>query len=90
VDIGADQGKAADSIKTAEVLADTGLSINQEAFTEGKWKATPLWFAIARGRNLPLAEYLLKRVRTLTIACGQRRSIAMFRRSGFSCAMALT
>jgi len=61
VDIGADQRKAADSIKTAEVLVNSGLSINQEAFTEGKWKATPLWFAIARGRNLPLAEYLLKR-----------------------------
>jgi hypothetical protein len=61
VDIGADQRKAADSIKTAEVLVDIGLSINQEAFTERKWKATPLWFAIARGRNLPLAEYLLKR-----------------------------
>lgn len=61
VAVGADQRKAADSIKTAEVLVDIGLSINQEALTEGKWKATPLWFAIARGRNLPLAEYLLKR-----------------------------
>jgi uncharacterized protein len=60
VDIGADQPKAAASIKAAEVLVEHGLSINQEAFTEGKWKATPLWFAIARGRNLPLAEYLLK------------------------------
>src|SRR5262245_25719806 len=61
VDIGADQRKAADSIRTAEVLVDQGLSIDQEAFTEGKWRATPLWFAIARGRNLRLAEYLLKR-----------------------------
>ena len=61
VDIGTDQRRAADSIKTAAVLVDTGLSINQEAFTEGRWKATPLWFAIARGKNLPLAEYLLKR-----------------------------
>ena len=61
VDIGADHRKAADSIRTAEVLIDGGLPINQEAFTEGKWKATPLWFAIARGRNLLLAEYLLKR-----------------------------
>jgi uncharacterized protein len=59
--IGADRRKSANCIKTAEVLVDIGLSINQEAFTEGKWKATPLWFAIARGRNLPLAEYLLKR-----------------------------
>ena len=52
--------KAADSIKTAEVLLRCGLDINQEAFTEGAWKATPLWFAIARGENLALAEYLLK------------------------------
>lgn len=61
VDIGGAPRKAADSIRTAEVLVDAGLLINQEAFTEGKWKATPLWFAIARGRNLLLAEYLLKR-----------------------------
>jgi uncharacterized protein len=61
VDIGSNQRKATDSMKTAEVLVDIGLPINQEAFAEGKWKATPLWFAIARGRNLPLAEYLLKR-----------------------------
>jgi uncharacterized protein len=56
VDIDGDQRKAADSVKTAEVLVDAGLSIHQEAFTEEKWKATPLWFAIARGRNLLLAE----------------------------------
>jgi hypothetical protein len=61
VNIGGDQGKAAHSVKTTEVLVDAGLPINQEAFTEGRWKATPLWFAIARGRNLLLAEYLLKR-----------------------------
>jgi ankyrin repeat protein len=52
--------KAADSIKTAEVLIRRGLDINHEAFTEGDWKATPLWYAIARGENLALAEYLLK------------------------------
>ena len=52
--------KAADSIKTAEVLLRRGLDINHEAFTEGNWKATPLWYAIARGENLALAEYLLK------------------------------
>jgi ankyrin repeat protein len=53
--------KPADSVKTAEVLLRSGLDINQEAFTEGDWKATPLWFAIARGENLTLAEFLLKR-----------------------------
>ena len=52
--------KAADSIKTAEVLLRRGLDINHEAFIEGDWKATPLWYAIARGENLALAEYLLK------------------------------
>lgn len=51
--------KAADSVKTAEVLLRRGLDINHEAFTEGAWKATPLWYAIARGENLALAEYLL-------------------------------
>jgi uncharacterized protein len=53
--------KAEDSVKTAEVLLRRGIDINQEAFTEGEWKATPLWFAIARGENLALAELLLKR-----------------------------
>jgi ankyrin repeat protein len=53
--------KAEDSVKTAEVLLRRGIDINLEAFTEGEWKATPLWFAIARGENLALAEFLLKR-----------------------------
>src|SRR5205085_12185730 len=33
------------------------------AFTEGpngEWRATPLWYAISRGRNLPLARWLLE------------------------------
>jgi uncharacterized protein len=53
--------KPEDSVKIAEVLLRRGLDINQEAFTEGDWKATPLWFAIARGENMTLAEFLLKR-----------------------------
>jgi len=53
--------KVKDSIRTAEVLLARGLDLDREAFTEGTWKATPLWFAIGRGRNLALAEYLLKR-----------------------------
>src|SRR5262245_56988937 len=44
-----------DSIKTAEVLLAQGLDIDREAFTEGTWKATPLWYAVSRGRNLALA-----------------------------------
>lgn len=50
-----------DSVKTAAVLLKHGLGIDQAAFTEGKWQATPLWYAIGRGQNLVLAEYLLKR-----------------------------
>jgi uncharacterized protein len=53
--------KAADSIRTAEILLKAGLDINQEAFSEGDWKATPLWYSIAFGKNLALSEYLLKR-----------------------------
>jgi ankyrin repeat protein len=53
--------QATDSIKTAEILLKAGLDINQEAFSEGEWKATPLWYSIAFGQNLALSEYLLKR-----------------------------
>jgi hypothetical protein len=53
--------KAADGVKTAEVLLKRGLDINREAFSEDAWKATPLWYAIARGENLVLAEFLLRR-----------------------------
>jgi len=53
--------KRKDSIKTAEVLLAQGLDIDREAFSEGAWKATPLWYAVGRGRNLALAEYLLRR-----------------------------
>jgi ankyrin repeat protein len=35
--------------------------LNEAAFTEGEWKATPLWYAIAFGRNHALAKYLLER-----------------------------
>ncbi len=58
---------AADSIKTAGVLLDATLDINREAFTEGEWKATLLWYAVGRGKNLELAKYLLKRGADLTI-----------------------
>jgi ankyrin repeat protein len=51
---------ADDTVKTAEVLLRAGLDINQEAFREGDWKATPLWYSIAFGKNLALTEYLLK------------------------------
>lgn len=51
----------ADAVRTAEVLLDAGLDVNGEAFREGGWKATPLWHAVGRGRNLTLARYLLER-----------------------------
>ncbi len=54
-------GEAEASIRTADTLLGLGLGIDDAAFTEGEWRATPLWHAIAHGRNLPLAEHLLKR-----------------------------
>ena len=50
------------SIRTADVLRGLGLGLDTAAFTEwdGKWRATPLWHVIARGRSLRLAEHLLK------------------------------
>ena len=53
--------RGGDSVKMAGVLLDASFDINREAFTEGEWKATPLWCAIGRGKNLELAKYLLKR-----------------------------
>jgi ankyrin repeat protein len=48
-------------VRTADVLLDAGIDINQEAFREGSWKATPLWYAVSRGHNLLLARHLLQR-----------------------------
>src|SRR5262245_14394788 len=41
---------------------------NDAAFTEENFRATPLWYAIAFGKNLELARFLLKRGSD-TIAC---------------------
>lgn len=49
------------AVRTADVLLDAGLGVNEAAFREGNWKATPLWYAVARGENLPLARHLLER-----------------------------
>jgi hypothetical protein len=49
------------SLRAAEVLLRHGFDVNEPAFREGKWLATPLWHAIGRGRNLPLARFLLER-----------------------------
>jgi uncharacterized protein len=52
--------EVAASIRLADVLIAAGLDISDAAFTEEDWRATPLWCAIGRGRNLALAEHLLK------------------------------
>ena len=59
-----DAAKAAASIALAEGLIARGLDMDDAAFTEGpngEWRATPLWFAVSRGRNLSLARWLLER-----------------------------
>jgi hypothetical protein len=53
-------GSAEDSIRTADLLLGLGRGLEDPAFTEGEWRATPLWHVISRGRNLKLAEHLLK------------------------------
>jgi hypothetical protein len=53
--------RPADAIATAQVLLEAGLDIDREAFREGSWKATPLWYAVSRGENLLLARFLLER-----------------------------
>jgi len=62
--VGDDPAKVAASLAMAQMLLDLGLDIDDAAFTEGldgAWRATPLWYAISRGRNLALARFLLAR-----------------------------
>jgi uncharacterized protein len=47
------------SVALAALLVDKGLGHSDAAFTEGSWRATPVWFAVARGRNRPLVAWLL-------------------------------
>lgn len=51
--------RTAGGVRTADVLLSAGLDLDEEAFREGEWKATPLWYAVARGENLVLARHLL-------------------------------
>ncbi len=53
--------KAKDTIRTAEVLLGHGYDINGAAFTEGTWRATPVWFSVSRGENAALTRFLLER-----------------------------
>jgi uncharacterized protein len=49
------------SIQLSDILLARGLDINDAAFTEQNFKATPLWYAIAFGKNIDLARFLLRR-----------------------------
>jgi ankyrin repeat protein len=53
--------KSSDGVRTAEVLLTAGLDINEAAFTEEDFRATPLWYSVGFSKNRPLTEYLLKR-----------------------------
>jgi uncharacterized protein len=53
-----------DGIKTATALLAAGADLEAAVpmdEDEGDFRATPLWYAISRGRNLTLARFLLKR-----------------------------
>lgn len=52
---------AAAAVRTAGVLLDAGIDIDEPSFTKDAFRATPLWHAIARGGNVRLAKYLLGR-----------------------------
>lgn len=59
-----DAARQAASVELAKGLIARGLDMNDAAFTEGpngEWRATPLWYAVSRGRNLALARFLLER-----------------------------
>jgi ankyrin repeat protein len=57
----ADPKTSSRSLALARRLLDAGLDVNAPAFVEGPFQATPLWYSISRGSNLPLARFLLKR-----------------------------
>ena len=51
-------------IKTVTTLLDAGADLEAEVpmeEDEEDFRATPVWFAVARGENLPLVRFLLKR-----------------------------
>jgi len=47
------------AIRTADMLIAHGINVQDHAFTEGRWRATPVWYCVAFGRNLKLAEHLM-------------------------------
>jgi len=56
----ADPRTSTRTLALARRLLDAGLDVNAPAFVEGVFQATPLWYAISRGSNLPLTRFLLK------------------------------
>ncbi len=51
-------------IRTVTVLLDAGADLEQAVpmdEDEGDFRATPLWYALARAENVPLVEFLLRR-----------------------------
>jgi ankyrin repeat protein len=50
-------------IRTVTALLDSGANLEAAVpmDEEGDFRATPLWYAVARGENLPLVRFLLKR-----------------------------
>ncbi len=51
-------------IKTVTELLDAGIDIESVAFRDddgGEWRANAVWFAVGRGQNLPLMQFLLSR-----------------------------
>lgn len=54
----------ANGIRTVTALLDAGVDLEVAVpmeEDEEDFRATPLWFAVARGENLPLVRFLLKR-----------------------------
>lgn len=52
-----------DGARTVAALLKSGAGLEAEApmdKDEGDFRATPLWYAVARGENLPLAQFLLR------------------------------
>ena len=52
-----------DGLRTVAALLKAGADLEAEAAMdadEGDFRATPLWYAVARGENLPLIQFLLR------------------------------
>ncbi|MDM0069619.1 ankyrin repeat domain-containing protein [Variovorax sp. J31P207] len=60
---GSSQLGEAHGLKTVATLLGAGADLEDEVpmeGDEGDFRATPLWYAVARGENLPLVDFLVK------------------------------